>query len=202
VTVALIDDDEAVLQSLQLVLRGKGLSVHCFASAEAFLEVLGKRPFTAVVSDVRMPGLTGLDLQAEMKARRVHVPLILITGHGDVSMAVRAIKEGAFDFVEKPFDHERLFASIVAAGERGEKLQTEERERAVLEARIAELSPRQRQVMDLVAEGLANKEIALRLNISPRTVESYRAWVMEKTGAKNLADLVRMVMLVNSPTAE
>jgi two-component system response regulator FixJ len=196
--VALIDDDEAVLRSLQLLLRSRGIEVHCFTSAEDFLSGLDRHSFGCIVCDVRMPGLTGLDLQQELKRRRNNAPLILITGHGDIAMAVRAVKDGAFDFIEKPFDDERLAASIAAADEKSQKRTVEDSQRANLQARYAELSPREREVMALVTEGLANKEIALRLKISPRTVESYRAWVMEKMGASNLADLVRKAMMLTT----
>jgi two-component system response regulator FixJ len=192
--VALIDDDAAVLDSLRLLLESRGMTVDCFTSADSFLATLGRRSPNCVVSDVRMPGLSGLELQAELKKRDAAVPVILITGHGDISMAVDAIKAGAVDFIEKPFDDEHLVASITAAVERGQKLRLEQSERAELEARMAELSPRQREIMSLVVQGYANKEIALRLDISPRTVENYRAWVMEKMGARNLADLVRKAM--------
>jgi two-component system response regulator FixJ len=192
--VALIDDDAAVLDSLRLLLESRGMTVDCFTSADSFLATLGRRSPNCVVSDVRMPGLSGLELQAELKKRDAAVPVILITGHGDISMAVDAIKAGAVDFIEKPFDDEHLVASITAAVERGQMLRLEQSERAELEARMAELSPRQREIMSLVVQGYANKEIALRLDISPRTVENYRAWVMEKMGARNLADLVRKAM--------
>ena len=122
------------------------------------------------------------------------MPIILITGHGDIAMAVQAIKQGAFDFIEKPFDDERLIASIAQAIESGQRARVEQIERELLEARAAELSPRQVEVMHLVADGFSNKEIALKLEISPRTVENYRAWVMEKMGASNLADLIRKVI--------
>lgn len=194
--VALIDDDDAVLKSLRMLLQHRGLIVHCFPSVESFLESAGYDACDCVVSDVRLPGMSGLDLQHELKRRKPSVPLILITGHGDVDMAVAAIKQGAIDFIEKPFDDDRLVASIGDAIKRAKKLQIEESERATLEARFAELSPRQREVMALVAQGLANKEIAHRLAISPRTVENYRAWVMEKMGANNLAELVRKALLL------
>lgn len=196
-TVALIDDDAAVRRSLGMLLEGKGVKVQSFASAESFLDALGGLAPSCVVTDVRMPGLTGIDLQRELKRRNVTVPVILITGHGDITMAVSAIKEGAFDFIEKPFSDERLLASIATAIEKGAKLMIEQSERAELASRLADLSPRQREVMELVVQGLANKEVALRLDISPRTVENYRAWVMEKMGASNLADLVRKVLVLS-----
>jgi two-component system response regulator FixJ len=192
--VVLIDDDDAVLQSLRMLLEHRKLDVQCFATAEGFLEEFGNEAFECIVSDVRLPGMSGLELQRELKRRRSSIPLILITGHGDVDMAVAAIKEGAFDFLEKPFDDDRLTASIRDAIERRRTLRAVRNERAALEVRLAELSPRQREVMAMVVQGLANKEIANRLNLSPRTVENYRAWVMEKMGANNLADLVRMAL--------
>jgi two-component system response regulator FixJ len=196
-TVALIDDDDAVLQSLRQLLEGRGMQVRCFVSAESFLQCIGEEMPKCIVSDVRMPGLTGMELQQELKKRDAAVPVILITGHGDIGMAVNAIKQGAFDFIEKPFDDERLVVSIASAIERGQKVRIEQTARADLEVRLSDLSPRQREVMDLVVQGLANKEIAQRLNISPRTVENYRAWAMEKMGASNLADLVRKALTLS-----
>jgi two-component system response regulator FixJ len=196
-TIALIEDDEAVLRSLSLFLRNRGMTVRCHASSEDFLQSFGSEPVRCVVSDIRMPGMSGLELQRELKKRDAAVPVILITGHGDIAMAVSAIKNGAFDFIEKPFDAERLVESITLAIERGQRARIEQDARAQLQAHVAELSPRQVEVMRLVAEGFSNKEIALKLDISPRTVENYRAWVMEKMGAKNLADLVRKVMILD-----
>jgi two-component system response regulator FixJ len=141
-----------------------------------------------------MPDMSGLELQRELRRRGSEVPLILITGHGAVEMAVSAIKHGAFDFIEKPFDHHRLAESIRCAIEDRRRLQSRQGELQDTLARAAELSQRQREVMALVAEGLSNKEIAARLGLSPRTVENYRAWVMERMGADNLAQLVRMVV--------
>jgi two-component system response regulator FixJ len=195
-SIALIEDDEAILHSLGLLLESRGLSVRGYPSAELFLENLAADVPNCVVADIRMPGLSGLELQHELKKRDAAIPVILITGHGDVAMAVKAIKDGAFDFIEKPFDEERLIESIGAAIEHGQRERVEQTERTSLEARAAELSPRQVEVMNLVAEGLSNKEIAIRLDISPRTVENYRAWVMEKMGATNLADLVRKTLLL------
>jgi two-component system response regulator FixJ len=193
-TVALIDDDEAVLDSLRMLLENRGMPVKCFTSADAFLAHSESMPVSCIVSDVRMPGLSGLDLQGELLKRGSPVPLILITGHGDIAMAVSAVKMGAFDFIEKPLDDHKLMESIRKAAESSEQRHSRYDQIAETRKRVAELSQRQREVMELVAKGLSNKEIALRLRISPRTVENYRAWVMEKMGATNLADLVRMVV--------
>lgn len=197
--IALIEDDAAILRSLQMLLENRSMTVRCFRSAESFLTELQQQPQdppACVVSDIRMPGMSGLDLLNEVQRTVPTLPVILITGHGDIAMAVMAIKTGAFDFIEKPFDDERLIASIGSAVECGARERIRHSERAELEARVAELSPRQREVMQLVADGLSTKEIALKLDISPRTVENYRAWVMEKMGANNLAALVRKVVLL------
>lgn len=195
-TIFVADDDEAVLDSLRLLLEGRGYAVACFASGEALLEALDApdaAPDCAVV-DVRLPGLSGLELQQRLHQRNKGLPVIIITGHGDIDMAVRALKAGAFDFIEKPFDDGRLLDSLAdaMAGATRRKAATETA--STTAANYVELSERQRQVMDLVAEGMANKEIAGRLGISPRTVEIYRAKVMEKMGARNLAELVRMAL--------
>ncbi len=195
-TIALIEDDEAALELLRLLLEGRGLVVRGFASAEAFLACLPEYAAACVVSDVRMPGISGLDLLRALEARGSAVPVILITGHGDITMAVSAMKEGAFDFVEKPYDADRLIAGIETALAAEQAQRPRESQRQELIQRVAELSPRQREVMQLVAEGLSNKQIALRLGISPRTVENYRAWVMERMGAGNVAELVRKVLLI------
>jgi two-component system response regulator FixJ len=195
-TIALIEDDEAALESLHLLLESRGMSVRGFASAEAFLASLTEGRPACIVSDVRLPGLSGVDLQRILKAEGTDVPVILITGHGDIAMAVGAMKEGAFDFVEKPYDADVLITNIERALAVGAEMRCKEIERHELLERLAELSPRQKEVMNLVAEGLSNKQIALRLGISPRTVENYRAWVMERMGAANLAELVRKVLSI------
>lgn len=192
-TVALIDDDSAVLHSMRLLIESRDLPVSCYESAEAFLEDLTEQKPSCVIADVRMPGMTGLELQRELKYRNLEAPLILISGHADVSMAVQALKNGAFDFFEKPYDGERLANSVSDAVQKARRQSTEQSERDDIAERLKALSPRQREVLEFVAAGMSNKQIAAKLSISPRTVETYRAWVMERIGAQNVADLVRKV---------
>jgi two-component system response regulator FixJ len=200
---ALIDDDEAVLDSLQLYLQREGLTVACFQSADAFLaRADAEPPFDCIVADVKMPGLSGIDLVRNLAAQRHAPPVILITGHGDVDMAVAAIKLGAFDFLEKPFEESRLLAEIRRAVDEYRHRQRAASELADLRARYDGLSDRQRQVLERAVSGLSNKEIAARLGISFRTVEIHRAWMMERMGARNLAELVRMQMQMRDADAE
>ena len=193
--VALIDDDPAVLDSLQLYLARKGFEVSCFGSAKDFIvQVDAGLSLDCVVTDVRMPGMTGLVLQRTLSTRRPSLPLILITGHGDVDMAVAAVKAGAFDFIEKPIDDRRLAASIDEAIKHYRNTAADEQEIAALRTRYKGLSDRQRQVIILAAEGLSNKEVALQLGISPRTVEHYRESAMNRMQATSLAELVQMAV--------
>jgi len=193
-TIALIDDDEAVLDSLRLLLEGRGMAVQGFGCAEEFLANDALERVSCIVSDVRLPGLSGLDLQRKLNEQAHSAPLILITGHGDVPMAVSAIKAGAFDFLEKPYDADRLIVLIEQACTVAQTMRVKHGQKAEILTRISEMPRRQREVMELVTEGLSNKQIAIRLGISPRTVENYRAWVMERLGATNLADLIRKVL--------
>ena len=170
------------------------MTVQCFMSVEAFFASQGETKPACVVSDIRLPGRSGLELQRLLKEEGSKIPVILITGHGDISMAVAAMRDGAFDFLEKPYDADRLVASIRSALAADRKLRSQDEEKRQLLERMAELSPRQKEVMELVAEGLSNKQVAAQLGISPRTVENYRAWVMERLGASNIADLVRKVL--------
>jgi two-component system response regulator FixJ len=201
VRIALLDDDPAVLDSVQLYLDRQGLKTVCFTAAEALLAALDcGGQLDCIVSDVRMPGLSGLELVRCLNARSVVTPIVLITAHGDVEMAVSAIKAGAFDFIEKPFEPTRLLVSIRNALEVGEHKASDAAHIEKLQSRFKMLSERQRQVMELAVVGLSNKEIGSRLNISPKTVEYHRAWVMERIGAKNLAELVRIAMEINQRT--
>ena len=200
IRIAVIDDDEAVLDSLRLYFARQNLETTCFASAQEFLSAFaGGQRFDCVVSDVRMPGMSGLDLVHRLKEGGSLTPVVLITGHGDVDMAVAAIKVGAFDFIEKPFDEARLLASIKDAIEKNQQPEIDAAELEKLRSRFNTLSARQRQVMELAVAGLSNKEIGSQLKISPKTVENHRAWVMERIGARNIADLVRIAMKVQMP---
>lgn len=193
--VALIDDDPAVLDSLRLYLERQGLTVASFASADAFVAERKPSPsLDCIVADVRMPGLSGLDLVRRLAGEGCATPIILITGHGDIDMAVAAIKQGAFDFIEKPFDESRLLESIRSAVDAARSRHLASAELAELRKRFDGLTERQREVLQLAVEGLSNKEIAIRLGISFKTVESHRAWMMERMGARNVAELVRMEM--------
>ena len=197
--IALIDDDAGVLDALRYYLARQSIKASTFQAAKEFLATLDRREqFDCVVSDVRMPGMSGLDLMTQLKARGYGGPVILITGHGDVDMAVGAIKNGAFDFIEKPFDEARLLASIRQGVERTLQTKSEAAELDELQARFDNLSTRQREVMELAVAGLSSKEIGIRLNISPKTVENHRSWVMERIGARNVADLIRKAMKIRS----
>jgi len=197
VRVALIDDDTAVLDALGLYLSRQSLNTSCFPSADEFMASLDNAAgFDCVVSDVRMPGISGLELLDHLAARRIRWPVIFITGHGDIDMAVKAMKAGAFDFIEKPFDETHLLASIRSSLEQNLRQTRDEAELEDLRRKFEALSARQRQVMELAASGLSSKEIARRLDISAKTVENHRAWVMERIGARNVAELVRMAIRI------
>ncbi len=194
-SVALIDDDDAVLDSLGIYLRRRGFAVTTFSAAQQFLDAVSSgEDFDCVVTDVRMPGLSGLELQHVLSERACSWPLILITGHGDIDMAVSALKAGAADFIEKPIDDRRLLASIKEAVKCSRERLEDEAETAEIARRYAELSDRQREVMGLAIKGLSNKEIAAELKISPRTVEHYREWAMQRMHADSFAELVRMAV--------
>ena len=197
VNIALVDDDPAVLDSLRLYFIRQGFAAFCFSSAKEFLAAIDRAErFDCVIADVRMPDISGLELVRKLSAQGFIKPIILITGHGDIDMAVSAIKLGAFDFIEKPFDENRLLASIREAVDQGRERTDDDAELERLQARFNSLSQRQRQVMELAAVGLSSKEIGIRLKISSKTVENHRAWVMERIGARNLAELVRIAMKI------
>jgi FixJ family two-component response regulator len=197
IRIALIDDDEAVLDSLRLYFTRHKTKVSSFSASQDFLAAIGRaEQFDCIVCDIRMPGISGLELLDRLNQLQYGRPIIFITGHGDVPLAVAAIKKGAFDFLNKPFDAECLLASVQEAVKIRKQADYRVAELEELRSRFAALSTRQRQVMDLVVAGLSNKEIGLRLKISPKTVDHHRAWVMERMGARNLAELVRLAVRI------
>jgi two-component system response regulator FixJ len=194
-TVHVIDDDEAVRESLSFLLRTARIEVRTYPSAVAFLDALPETKSNCIITDVRMPGLSGIDLLRRLKELKVAIPVIVITGHGDVPLAVEAMKFGAADFLEKPFDDEVMLASVRSALVRQEGETKRQAERAAIENRLAALSNRERDVLDGLVAGRANKQIAFDLGISPRTVEVYRANLMTKMQASSLSELVRMAIV-------
>jgi two-component system, LuxR family, response regulator FixJ len=191
-----IDDDDAVRESIDFLLRSAKLTVKTYDSAAGFLEVASTIGSGCIITDVRMPGLSGIDLLRRLREMQIRLPVIVITGHADVPLAVEAMKFGAVDFLEKPFDDDVLLASVRSALNRSEASAALETERAGLRARIATLTPRERDVLDGLIAGHPNKIIAFDLAISPRTVEIYRANVMTKMKAGSLSELVRMALVV------
>jgi two-component system response regulator FixJ len=189
-----VDDDPAMRDSLSFLLDVNGFAPKAYESAYAFLmgAVIGLP--TCVVSDIRMPGLNGIELVRELKGRGMNCPVILITGHGDVALAVEAMKAGAVDFIEKPFDDQALLGAISAALETHSTSQGDGAAKKAAEARLTELSPRERDVLQGLVAGKINKVIAHELSISPRTVEVYRANLMAKTGARSMSELMRIAL--------
>jgi two-component system response regulator FixJ len=198
-TIFVIDDDDAVRRGLSALLGAKGYAVETFPTAEAFLARPLPEPPGCILVDIRMPGMSGLELQAELKRRGVRLPVIVVTGHGDVAMAVTALKAGAVDFIEKPFDADAIMTAIGEGLRQATAAHAKAEDRAAIAERVASLTPREREVMNLVVAGQPNKVIAFRLKIAVRTVEIHRARVMEKTGARNLSELVRMAIRIEEP---
>jgi two-component system response regulator FixJ len=192
--VYVIDDDEAMRDSMNFLLESAGFQVRLFETAQNFLDALSGLAFGCVVSDVRMPGVDGIELLKRMKASRTRFPIVIMTGHGDVPLAVEAMKQGAVDFLEKPFEDDRLIGMIESAIRQAEPATKSEALARDVAGRIATLSPRERQVMDGLIAGLSNKLIARDYDISPRTIEVYRANVMTKMQANSLSELVRLAM--------
>ena len=190
-----IDDDDAVRQSLEFLLKTAGYGVRGFESGKAFLDVLPELKSGCIITDVRMPEITGIDLLRRVNEAGVDIPVIVITGHGDISLAVEAMKLGAVDFLEKPFDEEQLLAALKSTLSRDADKAVEKAELSGINDKLALLSNRERQVLDGLVAGNANKTIAFDLGISPRTVEIYRANLMTKMAANSLSDLVRMAMM-------
>ena len=201
-TVFVVDDDEGVRNSLRFLLKSVGLASRTLSSATEFLDTYRPNQPGCLVLDVRMPGMSGLELQQQLNVRGATIPVIFITGHGDVPMAVEAMQHGAFDFLQKPFRDQDLIDRIQRALERDVRSRTALAEHAKIRQRIASLTPREREVMTLMTQGKPNKIMAADLGVSQRTVEIHRARVMEKSGATSLAQLVRMVMDLQAEQAK
>jgi FixJ family two-component response regulator len=196
--VFVIDDDAAVRQGLRFMLRAAGYGVEAFPSARSFLTDYDPRRGGCLLLDVRMPQMTGLELQQQLNVRGWRIPVIFITGHGTIPLAIAAMKAGAFDFIEKPLREDTLLESIERALHWNDWAYEERLERATLQVRAASLTPREREVFELVASGEPNKVIARHLGISFRTVELHRARIIEKLQARSLSDLIRMAIIINS----
>ena len=192
-TIFVIDDDAAIRDSLRMMLEAAGYTVRDFASAQLFLSDTDLTGGCLIV-DIRMPGMGGLELQEELARRKVTIPVIVITGHGDVPLAVRAMRAGAMDFVEKPFDSERMLQSVADALEAGRRAQSRAAEAKAARDLLSLLTPREHEILDQLVKGHANKVVAHQLGISPRTVEIHRASIMEKLHARNLSNVVRTAL--------
>ena len=198
-----VDDDDAVRQSLDFLLRTAGFTVRTFESGKVFIESMPSLKSGCIITDVRMPEISGIDLLRRVKAQDADVPVIMITGHGDIALAVEAMKIGAADFLEKPFNDDQLLDAVRATLSRDASVAERKAEVAEINDKLATLSNREQQVLEGLVAGNANKTIAFDLGISPRTVEIYRANLMTKMAATSLSDLVRMTMMAgileNSP---
>lgn len=198
-TVFVIDDDEAVRRFLSGLVESVGLRIEAYASARGFLDAYEPGRPGCILLDIRMPEMSGLELQKELRARNIHLPVIILTGHGDVQVAVRAMKAGAVDFIEKPFNNQLLLDRVQEAVAESARASDSRLRQAEIKARVARLTPREREVLDLVAAGETNKGVARSLDISEKTVEIHRARVMEKMQANSLADLVKMIAILEFP---
>jgi RNA polymerase sigma factor (sigma-70 family) len=193
-TVFVVDDDPAMRESLRWLIESVGLEVATFPSPQEFLHIYDAAKPGCLVLDMRMPGMSGLELQEELHERGANIPIIIITGYAEVPMAVRALKAGAVDFIEKPFSDQLLLDRIQHAIEVDRQARAAQARQADIATRIGSLSPREREVMDLVVQGNANREIAETLGLSPKTVEVHRARVMEKMKVDSFAELIRVVL--------
>ena len=195
-TVYVVEDDEAVRDSLELLLKSDSKPVKTYESANAFLKDYSDKMAGCIVLDIRMPGMDGMELQKKLNDKHSILPIIFVTGHGDVPMAVDAMKEGAVDFIQKPYREEALLEKIEAALEQDQEQRKSLDEKQEIIRRVKSLTPREREIMDRMIAGQANKVIAIELEISQRTVEIHRSRVMHKMGTHSLAHLVRMVLSV------
>ena len=189
---AILDDDESVQTALQDLIESEGLSALCFGSAEQFLDSTARYETSCLIADIRMPGMSGLELQAQLKSERCPLPIIFITARGDIPMAVRAIQGGAIDFLTKPIDEAAFFSSVERAFEQERANRLEATEQAAFAARYATLTTREREVLALLVQGLLNKQAAFELGIAEYTVQIHRGHIMRKMEAESFATLVRL----------
>jgi len=197
-TVFLVDDDNAVRDALELLLDSAGFKTMSYPSAAAFLEKFDRNCRGCLVLDIRMPGMSGMELQTALVEKSIHIPIIFLTGHGNVTMSAKAFRTGAIDFLEKPFDENVLLERIQEAMQLDQSNQALAARRADASTRLAALTPREREVMLLIVAGNANKEIATKLDLSTRTIETHRGRILEKTGAQSLADLIELAIASGS----
>lgn len=190
--VYVVDDDAGMRDSLEMLLRAEGYQVESYPDADAFLEVIGKEACGCLIADLRMPGMSGLTLQREMHSRGIQLPVIFITGHGDVGSAVQAMKRGAIDFIEKPFANEVILDRIQLCMQTVTQLQQERQHKVDILGRLEQLTPREREVMEYVVQGYSSKEIGRRLDISPKTVDIHRGRILDKLGASSVANLIHL----------
>ncbi|MGZ5925574.1 MAG: response regulator transcription factor [Rhizomicrobium sp.] len=191
--VFVVDDDADIRDSMRMLLEAGGFKVRCFSSAKPFLADDAPKS-GCLIADIRMPDMSGLELQEELQRRHVSLPVIIITGHGDVPLAVRAMRAGAIDFLEKPFDDELMLSSVKRALETASHVRNREEEKKGAQALLAELTPREHSVLEKLVQGRSNKVAAHELGISPRTVEIHRARIMDKLGASGLSDIIRIAL--------
>jgi len=201
-TVFVVDDDEAVRTSLRFLVESVGLPVETFASGQEFLEAIDDEKPGCVVVDVRMPGMSGIQLQEAMEERQLRLPVIVISGHGDVATAVRAMKKGAIDFIEKPFNDQLLLDCIQRALDRDAAHRERQARHAAVVSKLQLLTPREREVLELVVKGYGNRQTAMELEISQKTVEVHRARIMKKMGAQSVAELVQMTLAATQALEE
>jgi len=200
-TVYVVDDDEAVRDSVQWLLEGQDFRVRCFESAEVFLARYDPREVACLIVDIRMDGMSGLELQDRLLERKSPLPIAFITGHGDVPLAVDTMKKGAMDFIQKPFKEDQLVPLVERMLEQARALFTEHQQAASRDALLAKLTGREAQVLERIVAGRLNKQIADDLGISIKTVEAHRANIMEKLGANTVADLLKIALGQNAPKA-